>query len=296
MFGNKKTVLFITKSKLRISKVTIGSKSKETIIAEFDWEKQDLANFLLKSSKAIGNTIRLVLSEDFVYVIILSLGNNEIPNRNIIRQKAQEFIPEDISKTVWEYKEVSSTSPALSKKIQAVVAVKKLFEDLSRSLGKSGLYVEQIEPLSLSLSRLTKKEEKPMLFVYIYDKAFLALSQKGAVFATERLDLPITKDKLDKFIAFVKTQFEITPEKIIFCGDTKNLNVKEYETEGIKTEIQDLSPTISLAYKKSVKETDQKELNLQSVFPTKRQRFTILSIGVISLIIIIILEIFLYFV
>ena len=161
--------------------------------------------------------------------------------------------------------------------------------------------------MSFSLARLTQKQQDPILFVYLYDKAYLTLAQKDLVLATERLDLPINKEKIKKFILFTKENLEISPKKIIFCGNTQNLTLKEYEKENLKVQIQNISPTISLAYKEDVKNKDEKVLNLELLrnfspslstnkITIKTNRFPAFwIIGIFSLIIVIIVEIFLYF-
>jgi hypothetical protein len=257
MFTNKKSIIFLTKSKIKITSVSLGAKPKESLIAESDWNFDNLLAIILKHRKSIGSSARLLLSEDFVYVINLSFPSAVILNRDAIRQKAQEFIPEDLNETIWDYKEISE------RQILLASAVKELYKDLSKIIFKSGLQITTIEPLSLSLARLTKREADPILFIFFYDKAYLTLAQKEAVYATERIELPINKDKVKKFISFAKENYGITPKKIVFCGDTKDLNFKDYEKENFKVEIQDLSPTISLAYKADVKDKDKKVLSLE---------------------------------
>lgn len=302
MFGNKKSILFITKSKVKITKVSLG-KSKETIIGEFDWTYETLSNSLSKFTKIIGNSARLVLSEDFFYVILLSFPYDTILNKDIIRQKAQELIPENLNETVWDYREIPSVSSSQSKKIQVAAAVKKLFENLSWLILKSGLHVEQLEPLSFSLARFAKNQEEAILFIYIYDEVFLTLVQKDTILATERLELPLNRDKLNNFIAFTKQQLKVIPERIIFCGNTGGLNLTEYQIESIKTEVQDLSPTMSLAYKKPIKGENKKELtielmknfNLLKSLSKSQKSPNLFIIGIIIGVIVIIFEVFLYF-
>ena len=93
MFTTKKSIIFITKSKIKITSVTLGTRPKENIISESDWNFDNLLSFFLKYKKIIGNSARLLLSEDFVYVIMLSFPSVVVLNRSVIREKAQEFIP-----------------------------------------------------------------------------------------------------------------------------------------------------------------------------------------------------------
>ncbi|MBI2049366.1 hypothetical protein HYT32_00420 [Candidatus Roizmanbacteria bacterium] len=256
MFTNKKTIIFLTKSKIKITSVTLGNKPKENVIAESDWNFDNLLGILSKYRKTIGKSVRLLLSEDFVYVVTFSLPFAEVLGRDVIREKAQEFIPENLNETIWDFKEVE-------RKILVSAAVKERYGTLSEIIIKSGLHIETIEPLSFSFTRLLEKQVDPILFVYLYDKAYLTLAQKDLVLATERLNLPINKEEIKKFILFAKENLKISPRKIIFCGNTQNLDLKEYEKEGFKIQMQELSPIISLAYKQDVKDKDKKVLNLE---------------------------------
>lgn len=265
MFNSKKSVIFITKSKVKITAVTLGGKPKENPIGEFEWSPENFLNNLETYKKNIGNSARILLSEDFVYVVVLTFPESVILNRTIILEKAQELIPQNLNETIWDFKEVLDipSSKDHLRKIQVAATVKSLFENLSKLIYKSGLNIETVEPLSFALARLAKNQEKPILFIYIYDKAYLVLVKNEIVFETQILDLPIDAKKLDKFISFTKEQSQIMPDRIIFGGNTSGINLKEYESKNYKTEIQNLSPAISSSYKKTNKDNDEKELNLE---------------------------------
>lgn len=298
MFIHKKSILFITKSKIKITSVSLGARPKEDVIAESDWDSNTLPAILAKYKKAIGNSARLLISEDFVYVIVLSLPSDAVLNKDIVGEKAQGFIPEDLKQTVWDFNKVG-------KKVQVVATVKELYENLSRVIAQSGLRIETIDPLSFSLARFTQREVDPILFIFLYDKAYLTLAQKETVLATELLDLPISLQKVKKFILFTKEGYGTSPKKIIFCGNTKDLNLKEYEKENIT--VQELSPTISLAYKEDAKDKNKKVLNLELIrtfspspssnmaSPEKNKFPNLWIISIFFFIIVIIAEVFLYF-
>lgn len=262
MFAAKKSIIFISKSKVKITTVTLGKKSKETLVGESSWTLENLPDFFNQYKKSIKGPTRLLLSDDFVYIVLLSFSRNIILNPNIIRQKAQEYIPEDLNQTVWDFREIFSppSSKGEERKVQVASVVKNLFEDLAKILVKENIHIEAIEFLSFSLLRLHQASEIT-LFVYIYDKAYLSLIQNNTVLSTERVTLPMDKDKMNKFIAFTKEVLGSQPKKIIFYGNSEGINLKEYENKNYKAEIQDISPTTSLAYKKDLKDNDQEILS-----------------------------------
>lgn len=265
MFANKKSILFITKSKITVSEVTIDSNPTEKIIGKFDWTPYNLDNVLLSLKKITGNTIRILLSEDFVYVVHINLPPNTNITKNLVRQKAQEFIPEDLSKTVWDFKEIlKGPQPVINSKItiQVVAVVKPLFEQISKSVINTDFQVEAIEPLSYALARFTRQQEKPFLFAYIVDtEILLTLALKETVFLTQRLSV-LTLNFINQFLAFAKEKFLVEPKNLVFCGNTKNIDLKQYDNLSLKAEIQNISPVISLAYKEDLKGKDEDVLNL----------------------------------
>ena len=264
MFTDRKTILFITKSKITVSQVTIGNSPTEKIIGEFDWTLYNLDNVLSAIKKITGNIIRILLSEDFVYVVHINLPYSTNVTKNIVRQKAQEFIPEDLNETVWDFKKIiKPAQPTMNSKItiQVVAVVKSIFEQLSKSIIKTGLQVEAIEPLSYALARFTRQQEKSFLFVYIDTEILLTIVQKEIVFTTERINA-LTPININQFIAFAKENFSIEPKNIVFCGNTKDIDLKQYENPNFKVEIQNISPLISLAYKEDIKGKDEDVLNL----------------------------------
>ena len=264
MFANKKSILFITKSKITVSDVTIGNNPTEKIIGEFNWTPYNLDNVLLAIKKITGNTIRILLSEDFVYVVHINLPSTAL-TKNIVRQKAQELIPEDLNETLWDFKQIlRPTQSTINSKnvIQVVAVVKSIFTEVSKSIIKIGFQVEAIEPLSYALARFTKQQENAFLFVYIDTQILLALAQKEIVLATERINA-LAPTSINQFIAFVKETFLVEPKNIVFCGNTKNIDLKQYNNSNFKAEVQNISPLISLAYKEDLKGKDEDVLNLE---------------------------------
>lgn len=265
MFENKKLVLFIAKSKIIVSEVTIANNPTEKIIGKFDWTPPNLDDILLKIKRIIRNSnIRMLLSEDFVYVVHITLPAGINLNKDIVRQKAQGLIPEDLNETVWDFKEIIKPSPSLlnlKSSIQVVAVVKMLFEQLSKSLTKVGFHAETIEPLSYALARFTKQQEHPFLFVYVTDEILLTLAQKEIVFATQRLNY-INQTYINQFLAFAKEKFSIEIKNIIFCGNSKSIDVKQFSNANVKAEIQNINPAISLALKEDIKGKDEDVLNL----------------------------------
>lgn len=263
MFAQKKIILFITKSKIKIAHVTLGDKPKEQIIHEEAFDKDGLTAILLRNKKSLSGKVRLLLSEDFVYITTLLLPFKSNITKDIITLKAQELIPENLSETSWDFKQSLSSLPNQTTiPVQIVAAVRVLFEQLSNAFIKARVQVEAIEPTSYAIARFTKNQNKPFLFVFISEEALLILGYKSIAVATQRLTLPLNKQRIDQFISFVKERYLVEPKDVIFCGKTAGIDLKEYQTEKYKAQVQDLSPLVSLAYKEDHEGKEASILNL----------------------------------
>ncbi len=271
MFANKTTVVFITKSKIKITSVENAKKPKETILFESNWSLDNLAQILEKSKKLIGTSPRLLLSEDFVYIVSFTLNPTENPVQNIIKQKAQELIPEDLNETIWDYKEIGD------KKYIAASCIKRLFDPLKEILIKSKITFDLIQPLSYSFTRLNQKDVNPLLFVYLYDKVYLTFLEHEAIIATYSFSLPLVKENLKKIIENVAEKNNVTPKRIIIFGNTDNINLKDFELDKMKSEIQNLSPSISLGIQEDFKDKDKKVLNLQFIKVSDQSNTSVLN-------------------
>ncbi len=293
MFERKKTILFITKSKIKIANVSIGDNTQEEIIAVFDWTPDTLSDVLSKFQKDIKHSARILLSEDFVYTVNVTMPSGSV-SRDDIKKRAQELIPENLDETIWDFKEIGSPTT-----IQVVAVAKGLFETVRSAVAKVGLRIEAIESLSLALARFSKKEDKPSLYIYIDDGDILVtLAQKGLVLGTEHLTT-LDVNAITQFILFAKERFNIEVRDVIFCGRTSGVDLAKFSREAgsgfarcqtvsgfarcqtvsgfarqdpnFKAQIQDISPIISLAYKEDIKGKDEEVLNLGFV-PTVHLR------------------------
>lgn len=262
MFANKKSILFITKNKIKIASITVGGKPLENIVADVGYTHSTLQDILLKFKKNIGDNVRILLNEDFVYTVTVSMPKETLIDKESVREKAQELIPENLAETVWDFKEIIKKQMVT---IQVVAVIQSLFIEVSRAVEGAGLHVEAIEPLSYALARFTKKQDKPFLFVYIQDQEILlTLAQKELVLATRRLlDSNINIEILNQFISFTKEKLNIEPKSMIFCGNTKNITLRQFENKNFEAQIQNINPIISLAHKEDVAGKDEEVLNLE---------------------------------
>jgi len=270
MFERKKTILFITKSparnasqsdaggKIKIARVTMGGMPVENIIANVDWTPDTMPDILLRFKKDIKNPVRILLSEDFVYTVNVTMPSGSYL-RDEVKKRAQELIPEDLDQTIWDFKEMGSPTT-----VQVIAVAKTLLETLRRAVAKVELQIEAIEPLSFALARFAQAQD-PVVYVYRDDgEVTVTLAQKGVVIATERLG-NIDLNTLNQFLAFAQ-RFSAPPKNVIFCGNTSGIDLTSLANENFKAQVLNISPIISLAYKEDIKGKDEQVLNL--LFPS----------------------------
>ena len=290
MFGSKKTILFISRNKIKIVNVGPGSKPKEEQVADIEWTSDNLAQILVRFKKNIKLPARVLLAEDFVYTANLT-PLSSIKSREDVKKIAQEIIPENLDETLWDFRQLKGLGKF---RLQVVAVSKTMFGFVASGLSKAGIAVEAIEPLSIALARFSQKEDREKVFVYInQDDMLLVLVQKGAVLSTEHIR-EISVDKITQFIKFAKDRFGIEVRDLVFCGNTSAIDIGKFKNLGFNAGIQNISPIISLAEKVDLRGRDEDVLNLFLGGGTEGGRRTPSrwrSIIVITFIIIIILAV-----
>jgi len=160
MFKTKKTIIYITKRKLRAGFVTTRPPLRISNLIESEWSLENLGQVLAQiRAKLKTKTVRLLLADDLAYVVRFNIppdlsGNEE---RKTVAEKIVELIPEDLENEDWDYKEVAKKGQ--EKEIIAFAPIKERFMHISIALEKAGLEVEAIEPEIIAKSR----HEDPMI-------------------------------------------------------------------------------------------------------------------------------------
>lgn len=275
MFKTKKTIISISRGKLRAGNVAVRPPVKIDGLIEVDWTPETLDQVLTQVKKALkAKTVRVVVGEDLSYVVSVSIpkdppasGQDETSEREAVKQKLQELVPENLDEAVWDFREVAETHE--SKVVQVVAIVKTFFENLSLGLQKANLAVEAIEPTSYALARLTENEKQPHLIVHNGQTATALVADHGLVVASEMFGAQITMVKIGQLLDFAQEHFNITPGKIILSGNMEGVDAKQLEAKDREIEQKDLDPMIGLAFKKDLKGKDENVLNLEPLKVTR---------------------------
>lgn len=268
MFASKKSILFIEKAKITVSLVEVSKKSKRISSQEIPWTPETLEQTLSNIKKITGNSVRILLSDEFVYVTSVIIPSDSISEKDDVKEKIQKLIPEDLNSVFWDFKEVlilKKNKDKELKAIQVICPVKSFFEQLCFALVKNGFEVEAIEPMSYTLAHLTKQSGRTVLVAYINDPSLLLIQEAGLVVATQLLGNVVTQKDVGTLIAHVKKKFSVIPNVVVVTGKTDSVTLKDFESPDRKVEIVSLDPVVGLAQKDDVSGKDEHTLNIDFI-------------------------------
>lgn len=258
---NYHNIILISKENLTVSKVS-GQKIKST--QSFVWNSESLTQQLGAIKARFGSNYRILLDDVFVYTAHLYL-NNSNNTREIVQEKAQEIIPEDLSQTIWDFKEEAELRDDNQKdgRFYQILAVNKQFYALlSSAINTLGLKIEAIEPVSQSLCRqLAKKNSEPFFILYHQNQSVLITCFGDIVIDVKTLGPNLTIEALQQYQQFVEQKYGLKPSKI-FIPNQYNLN-ENLEQIGLGIEKYDYQPELALQQKTALRGDDLAILNLE---------------------------------
>lgn len=245
MFESKRIIVSIGKNKITACSVALGKTPRIQEIGSYDWTNETLAQVLLAIKKIAKQKIRILLSEDFAYVVSVKVeAEKKEEERKIVLAKAQELIPEDLRKTLWDFKEIlfvaKPEEDGQAKIVQVVAVVEAFYENLKKAVQQADIKVEAIEPVSFALARLVETKAEPQLIVRGGQTSYLVACQRGLVLLTESVAGRPTDDQIKEFSQFFQDTFRLE----------------------LKNRVENLDPRLGLAQKKDIKGQDESVLNL----------------------------------
>lgn len=266
---NSQNIILVTKENLTVSRLS-GQKIKLT--QSFVWTSESLTQQLGAIKARFGSNYRILLDDVFVYTahLYLSANNN---TREIVQEKAQEIIPEDLSQTIWDFKEEVELRDDNQKdgRFYQVLAVNKQFYTLLGSaINTLGLKIEAIEPISQALSRqMAKKNDEPFFILYHQSQCCLITCFGDIVIDVKTLGPDLTTEALKQYQQFVEQKYGLKPNKI-FIPNQYNL-IENLEQLGLGIEKYDYRPEFALQQKTALRGEDLLILNLEPKKESLRQ-------------------------
>lgn len=255
MFTSTKIVAAVTKTKIKVCAVKLGETSVIDRQEIFEWNTQSLATILQTIKQHFGPSIRILFSDEFVYLTTVKITISANATRETIRIAAQELIPEDLNKTSWDYR-------IYPEYIQVAVLQSGIYTQITDAVKKAEIHIEAIESYTNSLSRLTADESDPFILLFHDESYFLVIMNKGVALTTEVIHTALTPDQVERLVHFSEEHFGISIKKIIKTGSIGEFFTGEF-FKNFTIETKQLNAAISTAMKTDIKVADSSSLNLE---------------------------------
>lgn len=146
MFGHPITIVFLTKGIAHIASVT-HTRFVKTIRQE--WNTQTLPKLFADIKSTAGtHPIRVLLADEFSYILELPIPPEVVNKRLHIEHQLKIHIPEVLHQNEWDFKEIRPTSK--EKKVLIFAPVKYIYDALLKASEATGIHIEAIEPVQIA--------------------------------------------------------------------------------------------------------------------------------------------------
>lgn len=268
MFSKKRFVIFISKRFIDSGWVAGGKSALFQEGEALQYNQETFAETLRKLGVFSRKKVRVVLSEELVYVTRLSFPRGTLITRELVLEKAEESIPEDLRKTDWDFQALSyaESSGGEDEVVVQVAVVERSFSALFRqALLGNEFSIEGILPESYLLACL-EREGTDVSVIVERDRetTVLCAVAAGLVIATQVEEGEVTPDRLERFLDFVVSHKGATTKRIIFSHFGVVAPEPFSEIFGGRYEIvvRDYNPLV-VAWQEKVSGKDEDILNIE---------------------------------
>ncbi len=273
MFDKKYLTLFVGKASIVPGLVTMKNgvlfEEQETI----SYTSETLEGILTQIQSLSKRPVRVVLSEELVYVTSFLIPKTSKITREQVVQMAENSIPENLTGTAWDfqtlhYNQIHASETSTIVEVAVVTApFAKLF---AGALKTSSLSVECVIPESCALALLIAHLEGISLIVEASQGgALLVAAEKGAVWATYIKYGACEPADLEDFIKFVAKKNAAKIERVILSHGTEELALSlQPITSQYELLVENLNPLAGVALQKKITGKDEEVLNID-MFQTK---------------------------
>ena len=259
-----KYVLFFSQKKIRTA--TIGGSAASLKIEQKDeipWITETLSETLIDIKRRCGNaSVLIMVDDDLAFTFGITVPADIVEERNFVRIKAAETVPEMIDDFGWDFKDVLESVDKKNKIVQFASLDDQFYAALSKAVRESEIKITAIEPMTCSLARLLEKEPEPSLVIYKKEKILMFLTYHGLVFAVESFDAEPTPEVIGKFLAFAKEEFGFAPKTVFLSGKFSTLGDTTPGFAGWKVTKGELDPFQGIARKLDMAGKDEATLNI----------------------------------
>lgn len=254
----KQKIITVTKENLVLE--VLDSNASEPVLSRdtIAWQSGELKDSLEKllelESSNLGKRapIRILLADDFYYLIGLELDKSLENDRYAIKNLAEAVIPENLEEVKWDYGVVGKEEDLVF--VQCFALVKDFDLELAQVIKELSLKVDVIEPYALAVMSSFESNKPNFLLLHKDDLVTMVLVVKnGVVVFSKSIDLSSSDNGLDSLSSF-------NSSKLLLSGVTKEL-VKDFSKSLEVVEVS-IYANLNLLEKKLIRGKDSKVLNL----------------------------------
>mgnify|MGYP000552962705 CR=1 FL=1 len=276
-FSQKYPVLYLSKQSIDPGQVTVG---KEVLYQGSDactYTEETLVHALKEVQRLFQKDMRVILSEELVYVTELSFPSGTHLTRDLVQQTLKGTIPEDVSSTEWDFQTLhfAQKQEAMSEiRVQVAVVEGRFFRQFTKALETVALPIVSIVPESYVLAQMVQAYEGGTLLVARNrETTLLAAVENGFVIATRSVKKSVSPEDISAFLLFVASHKERTIARIIFShfSSEEMAPFQALVADGYELLSEDLNPLVGAVLQVPLRGTDETILNLQT-FLSKRKR------------------------
>lgn len=269
MFSKKIPTLFISRNFVEPGLVTLASTPLFDGSEALPYTRETLGAVLARIPFLKGKSVRMVLSEELVYVTALSFPRGTKLTREAVRIKAEETIPEDLRATDWDFRTMHYVKHGETEEqtlVQVAVIERGFTAELEAALHTQAFTVESILPESYVLAAFEAHEAGVTVIVeQDRENILLTACEAGLVFATEIKKGEITGEEVSQFLSFASDRSTKKVERVLFSHLETTVCLEAVKASGFSCEERSYNPLFGATLEKASGK-DATVLNL-NVFP-----------------------------
>lgn len=278
IFAKKRYVLFVGKNFIDSGLVILKNEPVFDGNEAIPYTSETFPEVLRQiKSLSKGRKIRVVLSEELVYVTEISFPVDTRITRTLVEERAQASVPEDLRETDWDFQTLHYTEKQKSEgtTVQVAVVERNFSQAFHAALHEVSLPIESIMPESYVLASL-ERDAEGISVIAEADRESVVFSavEGGFVLATcVKKNGDIQKDLAD-FLAFVAEKREKKSDRIIFShlGEIPPEFLGKFAEEGYECIERDYNPLIGATLQTKISGKDEDVLNIMDAFSPVQRR------------------------
>ena len=265
---DKKEILFISPNSVRGFSVR-NDEVKELV--GLPWVPETLGRVLGTVRAAMGKGVRILIGEAFTYSATFPLSKGEFSSsdeeREAVRRIFAECVPEDLTGTDWDYREVPI--PGINdsvRYVQAVAIVAPFARALSPARKEAGFKVTASLSESSALAGMFSDRKDPIIFVSKSDGIFIAGAIGGTVLSSVSSFNRLAFESVQSVRNFLEHRFSLSFRTLLFSGDFPEDDFRDFdraaaEQSGLSIEFSKANAILGLARKNDVSGDDRSALS-----------------------------------